>query len=272
MSEFQYDDLNKRFGNIEDDWMAGSDLYHSESKENLKTWTGKVILVNDPLKLGRVKVKIFGIYDDVQEDAIPWALPQTGYLGSSSSNLVVPPVDSIVRGFFENGDTYKPIYTSIITVDNPIEAAAKSFIGLNSPGDSIMNDAVNSDYPHTMVLMKTDEGEGVTLNRRNGLMKISHRSGLKLQIDPNGSILIEQSMSKKITSRDPAKMDVTLEGDFNPTANGEIKLNAQKNVYIDAVLGDVNLGRNSLKTLVCAHPACFVTGAPTNGGNTNVKA
>jgi hypothetical protein len=67
-------------------------------------------------------------------------------------------------------------------------------------------------------------------------------------------------------------MDVKLEGAFNLTANGEVNIDAKKNVNINSVLGDVNLGRNSLKTLVCAHPSCFVTGAPTNGGNTNVKA
>lgn len=272
MSEFQYDDLSKRFGNITEDWMDGADLAQSETKDNLKTWMGKVVMVNDPLKMGRVKVKIFGFYDDVPEGSMPWALPQTDYLGASSPNLVVPPVDAIVRGFFENGDVYKPVYTSIVPSESPIEAASQSFFGLRAPGDTILDDAVNTDYPNTMVLMKTDDGEGVTLNRKNGTMKITHRSGLKLQIDPNGSILIEQSMSKKITTSEPAKMDITLEGDFNLTANGEIKLNARKNVYIDAVLGDVNLGRNGLKQLVCAHPACFVTGAPTNGGNTNVKA
>lgn len=272
MSDFQYDALNKRFGNIEDDWMDGADLYHSETKENLKTWTGRVINVDDPLKMGRIQVKIFGIYDEVVEASIPWALPQTGYLGASSSNLVVPPLESVVRGIFENGDQYKPIYTSIITADDPRTAAGESYAGMRGPGDAVMDDAINSDYPHTMVLMKTDDGEAVTLNRKSGLMKISHRSGLKLQIDPNGSILVEQSMSKKINTDEAAKMDVTIEGDFNLTTNGEVNINAQKNVYIDAVLGDVNLGRNNLKTLVCAHPACFVTGAPTNGGNTNVKA
>jgi hypothetical protein len=166
----------------------------------------------------------------------------------------------------------KPIYTGIITAENPLVAAVESFLGMRSPGESIMDDAVNSDYPNTMVLMKTDDGEGVTLNRKTGLMKINHRSGLKIQIDPNGSISVEQSLSKKIDTDGAAKMSVTLEGNFDLTSNGVVNLNAMKDVNIDAVLGDVNLGRNSLKTLVCAHPFCFVTRAPTNGGNTNVKA
>ena len=265
-------ELAERYGNITEDPMEGFDLAASSSEKNHDRWTGKVVNNDDSLKLGRVRIQIFGYYDEVPEEALPWSIPEGTYLGASSSNLVVPPVDSIVRGYFENGDLMKPIYTGIISVENPVEAAAEAFVGKRSPGDSIMDDAVNSDYPNTMVLMKTDDGEGVTLNRKTGLMKINHRSGLKIQIDPNGSISVEQSLSKKIDSDEAAKMTVTLEGNLDLTANGDVNLNAKKDVNIDAVLGDVNLGRNSLKTLVCAHPFCFVTGAPTNGGNTNVKA
>ena len=247
-------DLNERYGNNPDDPLNG--------KFN-ERWTGRVVSNRDPLKMGRAKIKIFGHYDDVDETSIPWALPEHGYLGAGTSNLVVPDVGATVRGYFENGDPYKPIYDAIITVENPIAAAAEAFLGMRAPGDSILDDATNSlDYPNVMVLMKTDDGEGVTLNRRTGEMKINHRSGLKMQIDPNGSIL----------NTEPATMTVKIEGKIDLEANDDIVINAKRNVYIDAVQGDVNLGRNNLKTLVCAHPTCFVTNAPTNGGNTNVKA
>ena len=264
--------LSERYGNLTEDPMDGFDVASSSQSEDLTHWTGKVVDVNDNLKMGRIRVRIFGHYDEVQDEVLPWSIPEGTYLGASSSNLVVPPLDSIVRGYFENGDPMKPVYTGIITAENPLAAAAESFLGRRSPGESIMDDAVNSDYPNTMVLMKTDDGEGVTLNRKTGLMKINHRSGLKIQIDPNGSISVEQSLSKKIDTDKAAKMTVTLEGDLDLTANGEVNLNAKKDVNIDAVLGDVNLGKNNLKSLVCAHPFCFVTNAPTNGGNTNVKA
>ena len=263
--------LMKRFGNLEDDVALGNNTLDPEPKKFNERWTGKVTNVDDPLRMGRVQVQIFGINDD-NKAYLSWALPENGYLGAGTANLVVPPIDTIIRGYFENGDPYKPIYDGIITARNPLVAAAEAFTGLANPGDTILDDAILSDYPNTMVLMKTDEGEGVTLNRKNGTMKISHRSGLKVQIDSNGSILIEQSMSKKFSQPVPAKMDVKIEGKFNLEANDDVTINAKQSVYIDSVLGDVNLGRNSMKTLVCAHPVCFVTGAPTNGGNTNVKA
>ena len=270
MTEEQ-EELSRRYSNVTDDGVMGLDSISPEPKKLMDRWTGKVVQVKDPIMMGRVKVKIFGHYDDVPEQALPWALPEKSYVGSSTANLVVPPVDAVVRGYFENGDPYKPIYDGIVSSDSPVDLAAKAFSSAVGVGNSILNDVV-SDYPNTMVLMQTDEGEGVTLNRSNGTMKITHRSGLKIQIDPNGSILVEQSMSKKIDQPEPASMEVKVEGKFSLEANDDITINAKRNVYIDSVLGDVNLGKNNLKTLVCAHPECFVTGAPTNGGNTNVKA
>lgn len=265
--------LSSKYGNITDDGMTGLNVASNTDRKYTERWTGRVVSNVDPLRMGRIKVRIFGIYDDVPDDALPWAMSEQRYLGASTSNLIVPEVDTVIRGYFESSDPYKPIYDGMITVENPAVAKLESFAGMRSPGDAILDEATNDmDYPNVMVLFKTDAGEGVTLNKANGRMKITHRSGLKLQIDPNGSIFVEQSMSKKIDTNEQAKMEVTLEGDFNLTSYGDINLNAQMNVNIDTVKGDINLGRNSLKQLVCAHPACFVTGAPTNGGNTNVKA
>ncbi len=265
--------LSKIFGGLEDDGMGGLNTVNHDDKKFKETWTGKVVDNKDPFRMGRVKIRIFGRYDGVDDAALPWAMPECAYLGSSTANLVIPTEDAIVRGYFENGDPYKPIYTGMITQMNPVEAAVKAFTGLASPGETILDEATNDlDYPNVMVLGKTDDGEAVIVNRSNGQIKINHRSGLKIQIDPNGSITVEQSMSKKITNPLPAKMDVTIEGDTNLTANGDVNLTAKMNVNINGVTGDVNLGRNGLKQLICAHPVCFVTGAPTNGGNTNVKA
>ena len=267
------DDISKRFSNDIDTPFMTFNTEVVESKRFDERWTGKVVDNKDSLKFGRVKVRIFGIHDNVAEEALPWAMSEQSYLGSSTANLIVPEIGSVIRGYFENDDPMKPIYNSIISSKaNLSENLKETFLGKTPPGEAIMDEAVNSDYPNTMVLMKTDQGEGVLLNRKTGLMKITHRSGLKIRIDPNGSIFIEQSQTKKIDNAEPAKMEVAIEGDMSLSANGEVKLTAKKDVTIDAVLGDVNLGKNPVKNLVCTNPACFVTGAPTNGGNTNVKA
>ena len=152
----QIEKMLSRFGALQkSNQMQGANEVLDGNIEYNKRWTGKVVDVNDPMKLGRCKIRVFGYYDEVKDDDLPWALAESFYVGSSTANFVVPEIDSIVRGYFENGDIYKPIYTSIVNGGSPLEDAVESFAGLSGPGDSLMNDAVNTDYPNTMVLMKT---------------------------------------------------------------------------------------------------------------------
>jgi hypothetical protein len=36
---------------------------------------GEVVDINDPYKKGRVRVKVTGVYDKLEDDTIPWASP-----------------------------------------------------------------------------------------------------------------------------------------------------------------------------------------------------
>ena len=45
------------------------DFYGDETRWFL----GEVVDVNDPEKIGRVKVKVFGVYDNIETDDLPWA-------------------------------------------------------------------------------------------------------------------------------------------------------------------------------------------------------
>ena len=73
----------------------------------MKFWYGKVEDIDDPEKLYRARIRVYGFYDDVKE--LPWARPLNGVHG----NREVPPVDSEVFVFFEDGDYHKPIWVSI---------------------------------------------------------------------------------------------------------------------------------------------------------------
>ena len=55
------------------------DLIVSDECENnaYEIWTGKVVKNDDPMKLGRIKIRIFGYYDDLDVANIPWALQKT---------------------------------------------------------------------------------------------------------------------------------------------------------------------------------------------------
>lgn len=80
---------------------AAKTLTDNSYQEFLFHWTGKVIQNDDPLHLGRVKILINGYYNDISESAIPWALPEFSYLGSSKGSFTVPEIGTIVRGYFD---------------------------------------------------------------------------------------------------------------------------------------------------------------------------
>ena len=68
---------------------------------------GEVIDDRDPLKLGRVKVKVPAILADLN----PWALPCVPYAGKGVGWFVIPPVGAKVWVEFEGGDPDFPIWT-----------------------------------------------------------------------------------------------------------------------------------------------------------------
>ena len=78
-------------------------------------YVGKVIDNNDPEKLGRCRVRVYGIYsNEISDNELPWALPQMNFIGSLKGSFIVPPNDCIVSVRFDNNNIYEPIYSGKI--------------------------------------------------------------------------------------------------------------------------------------------------------------
>lgn len=78
-------------------------------KDNIREthWIGEVVDNNDPKFLGRCRVKVFGKFDKLPNDAIPWATPMNrDFVGSHNT----PNVGTIVAVRFDNGNIYHPEY------------------------------------------------------------------------------------------------------------------------------------------------------------------
>lgn len=77
------------------------------------SWLGEVIKIDDPQKIGRIKVRVFGKFDDLIDEHIPWAYPSTNSTSGSNSGggfFSVPKLGSIVSITFDNGNIYHPEY------------------------------------------------------------------------------------------------------------------------------------------------------------------
>jgi len=140
----------------------------------IKYYNGKVIDNEDSDKLGRCRIRVFGVYGiDIPDEDIPWALPDFSFIGSTLGSFVVPPVDAIVKVYFDDKNIYTPKYTTKIMDSN------------NLPSD------LNEDYPHTMIFFETDEGEYFKINRKTNETTYHTASGATFVITSDGNLEID---------------------------------------------------------------------------------
>lgn len=197
-----------------------------------RQFVGRIVDNNDPDKIGRCKIRVFGVFGpEIPDNDLPWAIPEFHYLGSSMGNFIVPPVDTIVRVHFDCGEIYLPIYTT--------KVLDKS----NLPSQK------DTDYPDTMVMFTTDEGDYLTINRSSKVTTYNHNSGTQIIIQEDGSV--EMNLVKD------HKIDVTGDAEVNVTGNAKIQgATVEIGSTTDLATPPSSTGG------FCALPACLFTGGP----------
>jgi hypothetical protein len=74
---------------------------------------GEIVDINDPLKQGRARVRVFGFFEDLEIEDIPWAEQISGLSFSSSrgnGNISVPRLGAVVNVQFDGPNYYKVFY------------------------------------------------------------------------------------------------------------------------------------------------------------------
>ena len=244
-----------------------------KTKEKLTTfYTGKIINNSDPEKLGRCRIRVFGIYGkEIPDDDLPWAIPDFNFIGSTIGSFIVPPEGAIVKVFFDNGDIYVPRYTTKVIDANNISSEA---------GD---------DYPDTMVFFETDEGEYFKINRKTNETTYRTATGVMITVDDEGSINISSEDTETGNTDITLKGNITItcsgasvvasgdvsveaEGDVSVDADGSATVSSSGNATVESTTGDIeissSLGSITLNTILsgawkpCMLPNCLFTGAP----------
>jgi|WetSurSiteA1Bulk_404760.scaffolds.fasta_scaffold33068_2 hypothetical protein len=139
--------------------------------ENFNPWTGIVVDNNDPDQLGRCKINVFGIFDEITDtNLLPWAEPFFASLNGDS--FIVPEVGSIVSVRFLNNDIYFPRYTSKVPVNHIFTESSKTDIA--------------EDYPNTVVLFENSMMT-VRMNRLTGQIVIKNANGAVIHLGGNAA-------------------------------------------------------------------------------------
>lgn len=102
------------------------DFFSDDLKDT--SWLGEVMDVEDPDTLGRIKVKVFGKFDELSTEDIPWCYPGNNMTSGSNSGggfYSVPKLGSIVSVRFDNGNIYHPEYFFKQRISNELQEEIK---------------------------------------------------------------------------------------------------------------------------------------------------
>jgi hypothetical protein len=85
--------------------MTNKDLQREETRDT--HWLGTVVDNKDPDNFGKCKVKVFGKFDLLDNESIPWATPMNR---NSVGSHYLPHIGDVVSVRFDNGNIYHPEY------------------------------------------------------------------------------------------------------------------------------------------------------------------
>ena len=257
-------------------------------------YRGVVVNNEDPKKGCRIKVKVFGVFDNIEDNEIlPWAIMADQTLGGLKNvgSSFIPEVDSHVFVFFEGGDHRFPVYFASAPAlhDNEIpdlpsesrrdtpELESEEYIYPLSdrsgfPFDDKQEKDGTSVYPQNKVFKTkagfvfeiddTEESTRLRIKQPNGNEKVTDINGhVEEVIEGNVSELLKKSYMRQI---DNNKYEL-IKGTETRTVEDEVTITIDKNKnltvkgnYEVQIDGDYNINVGGTTNL-------------TSGGDVNIQ-
>lgn len=207
---------------------------------NFTFFTGVVEDDQDPLKLGRVRVRAHGYYTEdtsqITTEDLPWA--HVAYMNSKETS--VPEKDEWVFGFFLDGrEAQKPLVLGVlpgIVDEEPTtsryarnEDVTTKTTSFSKGSVSEPSDPYAAEYPQNKII-ETDAGHRVEIDDTDGAERIHiyHTSGSYIEMQPDGNIVIKSA------------------NDSYSLANGDNSIAATGTVDIDGSQIELNGNAKSL--------------------------
>lgn len=224
---------------------------------------GVIVDINDPEKRGRAKVRVFGKFDDIPDEDLPWAensMSSTFGGNGGGGTLSIPKVDTVVAVHFDNGNIYTPFYHAIFETNK-----------------DLLNEISGSYEGAHSLVYDTPEDLKIFYTREKGLTLVLKDS--RINIASDNAITIEHSGTSSIIELRGGNITITADSEIELTAGSRIKASAPE-VWLDGketktghtpsysqVLGEPLFA--ALKTLAAAVDAKLY---PSPGAMANVIA
>ena len=245
--------------------------------DNTRWFIGVVKNINDPLELGRVQVKIFGIHEGTKEDIpdadLPYAqvvmpISEGGVKGLG--NTVGIQVNARVFGIFLDGKHSQDplVLGSLPKIEEESDGAIKDVTTsqlargtntLSKSSNSIIDEPQSpykAAYPSNAV-HQTSSGHVIEIDDTDGYERIHifHKSGTFIEMHGNGDVVTHHKNGFRTATGDDklhvtGNLDFVVEGDCNFSVKGLMNLTALDNINIfsnaavdiEGTKVDLNLG------------------------------
>ena len=202
--------------------------------------TGTVVDNKDPLKMGRVRVKIQGVHpENADVESLPWAdvvgsneFGQVGGVGISSVLHQGTDVWVMFQGTNENEDKDHPVvigtcHKKAETI-NGFGDPNKEFPPKENVGRSSYNSSLDGDEYTNATNIHTSSGHDIIISdiKGNERIEVKHKSGTHLWLKEDGSILIDAIKRIDIHAKD----DIVVNSDTNisiQAPNGNCNISAK---------------------------------------------
>ena len=187
-------------------------------------YRGKVVDVDDPYKKGRIRIEVFGVFDDLPVDTLPWAIFADPLMGGQENlgGFIVPDMDSHVWLFFEEGDHTQPVYFA--------GAPARP----HGPPE-----ATNGEYPRNKVF-RTKAGHVIEIDDTPGetRVRIKHTSGTEVEVDDDGNV--EEFVVGDVDRMVRGDVTEVIGGNYSRRTMGTVEDKSNGNMSFKAPRIDLN--------------------------------
>jgi hypothetical protein len=183
-------------------------------KDNIREthWIGEVVDNNDPKFLGRCRVKVFGKFDKLPNDSIPWATPMNRDFAGSHHT---PNIGTIVAVRFDNGNIYHPEYWFQI---NQSKSLKKDILDASEAAHNVVS-LVYDEVRNIRIYHSPEDGLVITRGsgaKERPLIQIDEKGYIKISTTEkifldSGNIFLSNTGEGSEDEKEPAVRGVSLE-------------------------------------------------------------
>lgn len=203
-------------------------------------YVGVIEDIQDPKKMGRARVRVFGKTghasgdQEIQTALLPWAYPKHfGFAAvDGGAQFSTPKVGAEVAIEFPDGNIYSPRYTHLINLSDKVkEAIANSYENAH---------VLAFDDPEQFKMYYTQEG-GLLVYLKGSLINMKNDRSILISHDQNSAQL-------ELRGND---LDIVTEGNVNISSKNNVNVNSN-NVWANGV--QTNIGGNPIFSAVNGEP------------------